>query len=105
MLAGVSPPTAPIAAGSLIGGYLVARESGVRPLGGAVLAAGGIYLADRWRKDAGAPAAGFLLATYLGAFGISQPVARRIAAWRSGLPVAALTAGASAPVADRRRAR
>ena len=32
-------PTAPVAAGSLIVGYVVARESGVRPLGGAVLAA------------------------------------------------------------------
>lgn len=105
MLAGVSPPTAPIAAGSLIGGYLVASESGVRPLGGAVLAAGGIYLADRWRKDAGAPAAGLLLATYLGGFGISHPLARRIGAWPSVLTVAALSAGASALVADRRRAR
>ena len=32
--------TAPVAAGSLVTGYLVARESGARPLGGAVLAAG-----------------------------------------------------------------
>lgn len=40
-------PTAPIAAGSLVGGYLVARETGVRPLGGVVLAAGGAYCTRR----------------------------------------------------------
>jgi len=33
-------PTAPIVAGSLIGGYLVARETKVRALGGVVPAAG-----------------------------------------------------------------
>jgi len=103
MLAPMAPPTAPIAGGSLIGGYLVARETGVRPLGGAVLAAGGIYLTDRWRKDAGAPAAALLLLTYLGGFGVSHPLARRIGAWPSVITVAAFSAGASALVADRRR--
>ena len=101
MLAAVAVPTAPIAAGSLIGGYLVARESGVRPLGGAVLAAGGVYLTDRWRKDAGAPIAGVLLATYLAGFVASHPLARRIGPWPSVLTVAALSASASALLADR----
>ncbi len=36
-------PTAPVVAGSLVAGYLVARETGIRPLGGAVLAAGGVW--------------------------------------------------------------
>ena len=36
-------PTAAVAAGSLIGGYVVARETGVRPLGGVVLVAGGAW--------------------------------------------------------------
>ena len=30
-------PTAPVAAGSVVTGYLVARETGKRPLGGVVL--------------------------------------------------------------------
>ncbi len=100
MLAAVAPPTAPIAAGSLIGGYLVARESGVRALGGAVLVSGGVYLTDRWRRDAGAPRAGLLLATYLGGFAASHPLARRIGAWPSVLTVAGLSAAASALLAD-----
>ena len=33
--------TAPIAAAGLVGGYYVARETGIRPLGGVVLAAAG----------------------------------------------------------------
>lgn len=102
MLAGVAVPSAPIAAGSLIGGYLVARETGVRPLGGAVLAAAGAYLTRRWSKDAGGPAAGVLLATYLGCFGVSHPLARRIGAWPSVLSVAAASAAASHLLADRR---
>ena len=36
-------PTAAVAAGSLIGGYAVAVGSGSRPLGGLVLAAGGLW--------------------------------------------------------------
>jgi len=101
-LAGVAVPTAPIAAGSLIGGYVVARESGVRPLGGIVLAAGGAYLVRRWSHDAGTPAAAALLATYLAGFGLSHPLAKRIGAWPSVLSVAAASGGASHWLADRR---
>ena len=95
--------TAPIAAGSLIGGYLVARETGVRPLGGAVLAAGGAYLARRWRRERGPATAGVLLGTYLAGFVGSHPLAKRIGAWPSVLAVAALSAGASHVLADRKR--
>lgn len=102
MLADVTVPTAPIAAGSLVGGYLVARESGVRPLGGAVLAAGGVYLTRRWSKEAGIPTAALLLSTYLAGFGASHPLAKKIGAWPSVLSVAAVSAGASALLADRR---
>lgn len=98
----MAAPTAPIAAGSLVGGYLVARETGVRPLGGIVLAGGGIYLSRRWAREAGAPLAGVLLATYLASFGLSHPLAKRIGAWPSVLAVAAASAGASHVLADRR---
>jgi hypothetical protein len=98
----MSLPTAPVAAGSLVGGYVVARESGVRPLGGVVLAAGGAWCARRWARSAGAPVAGILLATYLAGFGASHPLAKKIGAWPSVLSVAALSAGASWALADRR---
>lgn len=103
MLARVAVPTAPIAGGSLIAGYLVARESGVRPLGGVVLAASGTYLARRWSHDAGALAAGVLLGTYAAAFALSHPLAKRVGAWPSVIAVAALSGGASHALADRRR--
>jgi hypothetical protein len=95
-------PTAPIAAGSLIGGYLVARETGVRPLGGAVLAAGGAVCAREWRRAAGTPTAAALLALYLGGFGASHPLAKRIGAWPSVLAVSGVSAAASFALADRR---
>jgi hypothetical protein len=98
----VATPTAPIAAGSLVGGYLVARESGVRPLGGIVLIGGGVYLSRRWASEAGPPLAAVLLATYLEGFGLSHPLAKRIGAWPSVLSVAAVSAGASHVLADRR---
>ena len=97
-------PTAPIAGGSLVLGYLVARETGVRPLGGVVLGAAGAYLTRRWAKEAGAATAGALLATYLGGFGVSHPLARKIGEWPSVLAVALVTAEASNLLADRRPA-
>jgi hypothetical protein len=99
----MSVPTAPIAAGSLIGGYLVARTTKNRPLGGAVLAAGGAAAATQWRKQ-GTPVTALLLATYLGGFGASHPLAKRVGAWPSVLGVAALSGGASYLLADRRAA-
>lgn len=94
-------PTAPVAAGSLIAGYVTARATKVRPLGGLVLAAGGAYAATRWRKQVGLPKTGVLLATYLGGFGASHPLAKKIGAWPSVLSVAAVSGGASYLLADR----
>jgi hypothetical protein len=95
-------PTAPVVAASLIGGYLVARETGVRPLGGAVLAAGGAVAVSQWRRQ-GPVVTGVLLATYLGGFGASHPLAKKIGAWPSVITVAAVSAAASHVLADRRR--
>lgn len=96
-------PTAPIAGGSLVAGYLVARETGVRPLGGAVLAAAGAWCTRSWARTAGPlPAAG-LLAVYLGGFGASHPLAKKVGAWPSVLGVAAASAAAAWAVSDRRR--
>jgi hypothetical protein len=93
-------PTAPIAAGSLIGGYLVARETGVRPLGGAVLAAGGAVCALQWRRTAGVPATVVLLAIYLGGFGASHALAKKIGAWPSVLAVAGASGAAAFALSD-----
>ena len=94
-------PTAPVVAGSLIGGYLVARQTKKRPLGGAVLAAGGAVAVSQWRRQ-GPVVTGILLATYLGGFGASHPLAKKIGAWPSVLTVAGIAGVASYVLADRR---
>ncbi|MBO0694219.1 MAG: hypothetical protein J2P58_15045, partial [Acidimicrobiaceae bacterium] len=74
-------PTAPVAAGSLIGGYLTARLTRIRPLGGVVLAIGGALCSRRWLERTGVPGTIGLLLAFLGAFGLSHPLAKRIGAW------------------------
>lgn len=91
--------TAPLVATGLIGGWLTARETGIRPLGGVILAAAGAYAARTWNAKVGAAGTAGLVATYLGAFGLSHPLAKKIGAWPSVLAVTALSAGASA-IAD-----
>ena len=98
-------PTAAITAGSLIGGWQVARSTGNRPLGGAVLAAGGVLAGRQWAHRTGPATTAALVATYLGAFGLSHPLARRIGSWPSVLAVSAVTAAASYLAADRRPPR
>ena len=97
----MSMSTAPIAGGSLIGGYVVARFTKKRPLGGAVLAAGGVAAATRWRRQ-GTAVTVVLLGTYLGGFGASHLLAKKIGAWPSVFTVAAVSAGASYVLGDRR---
>ncbi|MCL2394273.1 MAG: hypothetical protein FWC87_06245 [Acidimicrobiaceae bacterium] len=96
-------PTAPVAAGSLIGGYLTARFTRIRPLGGVVLAIGGALCTRRWQERVGTPGAVGLLLVFLGAFGLSHPLAKRIGAWPSVLAVSAAAGGAAWAVSDRRR--
>ena len=94
--------TAPIVAGSLIGGYLVARETKQRPLGGAVLAVGGIVSGRQWMRTGGPAATAAVSAVYLGGFGASHPLAKKIGAWPAVFSVAALSAVASWFVSDRK---
>lgn len=96
-------PTAPVVAGSLIGGYLVARKTGIRPLGGVVLAAGGVWATRSWVQTRGAATAAILLTTYLGGFGASHPLAKKIGAWPAVLSAAAVSGGAAYLLADRHR--
>src|SRR6187397_1466000 len=94
-------PTAPLVAAGLVGGYLVARETKQRPLGGAVLAAAGIAAGAQWAKRVGPLGTAALSALYLGSFGASHPLAKRIGAWPAVLTAAGTSAAAAWLIADR----
>lgn len=74
-------PTSLVTAASLVGGWQAARLTAVRPLGGVVLAAGGAVAAREWSRRTSPATTAALVATYLGAFGLSHPLAKRIGAW------------------------
>lgn len=92
-------PTVPVVAAGLVGGFATARYTGIRPLGGAVLGAAGAYATREWARQSPAAAAG-LLATYLGGFGLSHPLAKKIGAWPSVAVVTAVSAIATQVVTD-----
>ena len=94
--------TAPLAALGLVGGYLVARESGIRPLGGVLLGACGLYAGRTWLAKTGPEVTALLSVLYVGGFGASHPLAKKIGPWPAVLTAAALTAASAAIVADRR---
>jgi hypothetical protein len=90
---GVRPlPTAPIAAASLIAGYAVASGTGSRPLGGAVMAAGGLWCVREWARRDDARTAVELGLVGFASFVLSHVLARAIGAWPAVLSVAAATA-------------
>ena len=95
-----SSPTWPVAAGSLVLGFAVAQATGVRPLGGVVLAAGCGWCALRWRERAGGGRAAGLVALYLAAFAGSHVLAHSIGAWPSVALVSAVVAAGTYAVAD-----
>jgi hypothetical protein len=98
-------PTAPVVAVGLVGGYLVARETKIRPLGGAVLAAAGVVAGRRWLHDAGPVATAALSLVYLAGFGASHPLAKKIGPLPAVLAAAATSAASAWVVADRRARR
>lgn len=87
--------TAPLTALGLIGGFLTAQQTGIRPLGGVVLAAAGGYAARTWYVKRGWPVAAALGLGYLGGFGLSHPLAKKIGAWPAVLTITAGVAAAS----------
>ncbi|HEU4841005.1 MAG TPA: hypothetical protein VFT09_06160, partial [Ilumatobacteraceae bacterium] len=88
-------PTAPVVAAGLVGGYLVARETGIRPLGGAVLVAAGAVAGRQWLRAVGPAGTAVLTAIYLGGFGLSHPLAKRIGAWPAVLGAAGVSAASA----------
>jgi hypothetical protein len=95
-------PTAPLAAGSLIASYGVVAASGSRPLGGVVLAAGGLCCIDIWRRRHGTRTAVQLGATGFAAFVASHLIALALGPWPAVLIVATVTAVAAWMMADSR---
>lgn len=87
--------SAPIVAAGLIGGYAAARYTGRRELGGVVLAAAGVTAGRSWLTRGPAVASG-LAAVYLGAFGASHPLAKKLGAWPSVLAVTGGAVGVTA---------
>ncbi|MCJ8506264.1 hypothetical protein MRU69_15615 [Kocuria flava] len=94
------PASAAVTAG-LLGGYATARATGVRPLGGAVLAAAGAVAAHRWWHRGGPAVTAGLAGLYVLGFGASHPLAGRIGAWPSVLAVTAANATANLVLVDR----
>lgn len=95
-----SVKTAPVVAIGLLGGYVTARETGIRPLGGVVLAAAGLYAGRTWLARRGSATTALLGATYVLGFGLSHPLAKKIGAWPAVLTVTAASAGAAALLSD-----
>jgi hypothetical protein len=95
-------PTAPLAAGSLIAGYGVVAATGSRPLGGVVLAAGGLCCIEIWRRRHGTRTAAQLGATGFAAFVVSHLLALALGPWPAVLVVATATAVAAWALADSR---
>lgn len=96
-------PTALVAATGLLGGYGVARWSGRRELGGAVLAAAGATSAVQGNRQTGAGAAVALTGLYLGAFGGSHPLAKKIGAWPAVFAVVTAASTAATTAVTTRR--
>lgn len=82
-------PTAPVAAASLIVGYAVAVSTGSRPLGGVVLALGGLWCIRQWLLRHDLRTAVTLGCFGLAAFVLSHLIALAIGAW----PAVLLAAG------------
>jgi hypothetical protein len=85
-------PTAPVAAASLIAGFAVAVGTGSRPLGGVVLAIGGLWCIQAWARRHGRRTAVILGCVGFGAFVVSHLLGLVIGAWPSVLFVSAAVA-------------
>ena len=67
-----------------------------------MLAAGGAVAGREWMKTVGPVGTAALSAVYLGGFGASHPLAKKIGAWPAVLTAAGVSAAASYLVSDRR---
>ncbi|MBP3089043.1 hypothetical protein EML15_07785 [Corynebacterium sp. sy017] len=94
--------TALVTSLGLIGGWVSAKETGIRPLGGAILLGAGGWAARSWLKKTNPATTAALLGIYTAGFGLSHPLAKKIGPWPSVLSVTALSAGAAHFLSDAR---
>ncbi|KQB83825.1 hypothetical protein Cocul_01898 [Corynebacterium oculi] len=94
--------TAAVVATGLLGGWLSARETGIRPLGGALLAAAGVWAGRSWWAKTNPATTAALTATYVAGFGASHPLAKKIGSWPAVLTVTAAASGAAYLLSDAR---
>lgn len=87
----------------LVGGWLTARETGIRPLGTIPMVAALGWASRSWVKKGGVPLAVGLNGVFLGAFGVSHPLAKKIGAWPSVIAVTAVAAGAAHFLSDAKK--
>lgn len=92
--------TAAVVSLGLLGGWLTARETGIRPLGGAVLAAAGGWAVRSWLAKTDPVTTAGLTALYVGAFGASHPLAKKVGSWPAVLGVTAVAGGAACVLSD-----
>ncbi len=97
----ITAMTWPVASGSLVAGFAVAQATGVRPLGGIVLAAGAGWCAMRWRRTVGVARMAGLVGVYLASFVASHLIADMAGTWGAVFLVAAIAGLAAYLVADR----
>lgn len=95
------PAPAVLAATALVLGFAVAEATGVRAIGGVVLAVVLALAALRMRVEAGSGRAVTLTATALLAFGLSHVLADLIGAWPAVAIAALATAATGAGLARR----
>lgn len=93
--------TAPLTVLGLLGGFVAARETGARWLGGAVLGAAGLYAGRTWLAKTDPATTAALTAIYVGGMGVSHPLAKKIGPWPSVFAVTAASAGAAYALSDR----
>jgi len=85
-------PSAPLAAGTLLGGWAAVEATGSRPVGGVVLLTGGLCCAAVWRRRHGIRTALELTGVGFAAFVLSHVLALAIGAWPAVVTLAAITA-------------
>src|ERR1700722_5322445 len=85
-----------VAVTGLAGGFLVARQTGRRELGGVLFAVAGAWCARDWYRSSGPAGAGGRSALYGAAMGGSHPLAKHIGAWPAVAVVTAVTVAAAA---------
>lgn len=93
--------TSRLTALGLLGGFVAARETGLRWLGGAVMVGAGAFAGRTWLAKTDPATTALLTALYVGGMGVSHPLAKKIGPWPSVLAVTALSAGASYALSDR----